>query len=236
MSSNFPALRLSLAYLLHEPSSFLPHQTISTFLFLPLSVASGLPCMPNSQTKPTIRALVLDKDNTLCPPKTTKLHQTYINKIEKLKASEEFSGNPHSILIVSNTAGSTSSPAHEEEAKYLEKKLGLPVLRQHPQRRKPFCGLDILAYFKKHGVTETPAEIAVVGNRLATDVLLAREIGSWSIWCKDGWRDPEVPGRDYRGFLSRMESRFEGLMRDRFGKTAPLPRSLPLKNSQRSIP
>ncbi|RMZ76884.1 hypothetical protein DV738_g4748, partial [Chaetothyriales sp. CBS 135597] len=160
-------------------------------------------------------ALVLDKDNTLCPPETTKLHPDYIAKIEKLKASPEFSSNRHSILIVSNTAGSTSSAAHEEEAVLLEKELGLDVLRQHPQRRKPFCGPDVLAHFKRHGVTDNPAEIAVVGDRLATDVLLARDMGSWSIWCRDGWRDPQAPARDYRGFFSRLEGRFESVMRTR---------------------
>ncbi|RMD41943.1 hypothetical protein DV735_g3174, partial [Chaetothyriales sp. CBS 134920] len=170
-------------------------------------------------------ALVLDKDNTLCPPETTELHPDYMAKIEALKASPEFSRNRHSILIVSNTAGSTPSAAHEAEAVLLERELGLDVLRQHPQRRKPLCGPDVLAHFKKHGVTDNPAEIAVVGDRLATDVLLARDMGSWSIWCRDGWRDPNVPARDYRGFFSRLEGRFESVLRTRFGVAAALPRS-----------
>ena len=224
--SNVPALRLTLAYLLHEPSSLLPHASIPTLIFLPLPVSSTLPFLPGTRTKPTIKALVLDKDNTICPPETAKLHQAHLNKIEKIRESDEFSHNPHSVLIVSNTAGSSSAPAHEAEAKELEAELSLPVLRQHPTRKKPFCGPDILAYFKEHGVTENPAEIAVVGDRLATDVLLAREMGSWSVWCRDGWRHPEMPGRDYRGFFSRMESRFEGIMRSGLSKTAPLPSSI----------
>lgn len=221
--SNIPALRLTLAYLVHDPSSLLPHATIPTLIFLPLPVSSALPFLPGSRTKPTIKALVIDKDNTLCPPETIKLHQAYINKISKIKDSDEFAHNSHSILIVSNTAGSTSTPAHEAEAKELESELGLPVLRQHPQRRKPFCGPDILEYFKRHGVTENPAEIAVVGDRLATDVLLARQMGSWSIWCQDGWRHPEMPGRDHSGFFARVESRFERILRGGLGRTAPLP-------------
>jgi phosphatidylglycerophosphatase GEP4 len=224
--SNLPALRLTLAYVLHDPSSLLPHHTIPTILSLPLPVGAALPSLPGKKTKPTVRALVLDKDNTLCPPKTAYLHQAYIDKIEKIKASPEFAGSPHSVIIVSNTAGSTSSVAHEAEAKRLEAELGLPVLRQQPGRKKPFCGPDLLDYFKKHGVTEDPAEIAVVGDRLATDVLLAREMESWSIWCREGWKDPAVPARDYRGFFSRMEGRYETLLRERMGKTAPLPRSV----------
>ena len=223
MPSNFPALRLSLAYLLQEPSSFLPHHTVSTFLSLPIPISSALQISSHSDKQPTIRALVLDKDNTLSPPNTTRLHKAYLGKLEELRGSEELKDNQHSILIVSNTAGSTTSAAHEAEAVYLEKQLGLPVLRQHPQRRKPSCGPDILAHFKKHGVTVNPAEIAVVGDRLATDILLAREMGSWSIWCEDGWRDPDAPSKDNRGFLSRMESRLEHLLRARFGLTPKVP-------------
>lgn len=219
--SNLPALRLAVAYAIHDPSSLLPHTTIPTVLQLPIPVCSGLPGTKHSE--PVIRALVLDKDNTVCPPKTAKLHPAYLAKIAELKASPEFSHHPSSILIVSNTAGSTRSVEHEAEAKQLEAELGLPVLRQHPDRRKPLCGPDVLAFFKEHGVTDDPAEIVFVGDRLATDVLVAREIGSWSYWCRDGWRDPRDYDRDYRGFLSKMEARYESLLRNRFGKIAPLP-------------
>ncbi|EXJ84105.1 HAD superfamily (subfamily IIIA) phosphatase [Capronia epimyces CBS 606.96] len=223
--SNVPALRLTLAYAFHDPSSLLPHQTIPTLLSLPLPLGPSLPSLDGTGRKPTIRALVLDKDNTLCPPETAKLHQAYINKIEKVKECTEFSHSAHSILIVSNTAGSSPAPEHEAEAKQLELELGLPVLRQHPDRKKPFCGPDILKYFKDHGVTDNPREIVVVGDRLATDVLLAREMGSWSIWCRNGWRNPAMPGRDYRGFFSKTESRFERIMTRGFGNTAPLPKA-----------
>ena len=127
------------------------------------------------------------------------------------------------MIIVSNTAGSSAAPEHEAEANLLEAELGLPVLRQQPGRKKPFCGPDLLEYFKKHGVTDDPAEIVVVGDRLATDVLLAREMGSWSVWCSEGWRNIEAPKTDYRGFFSKVEGRYERLMRETFKRTAPLP-------------
>ena len=217
--SNLPAARLTLSYLLHEPSSLLPHAQVPTFLSLPLPLATALPV----KETPRIRALVLDKDNTLCPPETTMLHPSYLAKIEKIRASSEFSHSPHSMLIVSNTAGSTRSPAHEAEAKTLEAELGIPVLRQHPDRKKPFCGPDVLRHFAEHGVTSNPAEVVVVGDRLSTDVLMAREMGAWSLWIRDGFRNPEVPGRDFRGALARMEVKFEGLMRAVFGQRALLP-------------
>lgn len=220
--SNAPALRLALAYAIHDPASLLPHATISTLIYLPVPVGSGLPTLP-SHRKPTIRALVIDKDNTLCPPKTAKLHQAYINKIEKLRESREFSHNSNSILIVSNTAGSTSAAEHEEEAKQIEEELGIPVLRQAPGRKKPLCGPDVLKFFKDHGVTEDPAEIVFVGDRLATDVLLAKELGSWSYWCKDGWRNPEKPGVSHNGFWNNLEIKLERFL-TWYGKKAPLPK------------
>lgn len=226
--SNLPALRLTIAYALTEPSSLLPHRTIPTLLSLPLPLSAALPSLP-SQAKPIIKALVLDKDNTICPPETSVLHKAYREKIEQIKASHEFVGKANSILIVSNTAGSTRAPAHEAEAQELESELGLPVLRQQPGRKKPLCGPEVLRFFREHGVTENPAEIVFVGDRLATDVLLARQVGSWSIWCKDGWRSPEDPNEDHRGAFAKLEGVFESILRERFGRRAPLPKlaSLP---------
>jgi phosphatidylglycerophosphatase GEP4 len=222
-ASNFPAARLLLAYALHEPSSLLPHTTIPTLLSLPLplgpslSISTSLPGQPKLPI--TIRAIVLDKDNTLCPPNSTALHPAYIAKLDKMRTT-----NPNSILIVSNTAGSSPSPAHEAEAQLLERETSIPVLRQHPLRKKPHCGTDVLAHFAAQGITNNPAEIAIVGDRLATDVLLAREMGAWSVWVRDGWRNPEMPGRDYRGFMARMEGRVERVLRGGLQYKAPLPK------------
>ncbi len=221
--SNLPALRLTVSYILHDPSSVLPHATIPTLLSLPLPLGPSL-VGPREPNPPLIRALVLDKDNTLCPPKTALVHPTYVAKLEKIRSSYEFAHNANSVLIVSNTAGSSASTAHETEAQALELELGIPVLRQKEGSKKPLCSAEVLAFFREKGVTDNPAEIAVVGDRLATDVLLAREMGSWSVWCRNGWRNPEMPGRDYRGFLSRMEGRYERLMRGGFGYRTPVPR------------
>lgn len=218
--ANLPAARLTLSYLFHDPPSLLPHSQLPTLLSLPVPLAASLPFKP----LPRIRALVLDKDNTLCPPKTAMMHPSYLTKLDKIRSSPEFSHSPHSILIVSNTAGSTPSAVHEAEAKALEAELGIPVLRQHPQRRKPFCGPDVLKYFSDHGVTSNPAEVVVVGDRLGTDILMAREMGAWSLWVRDGFRNPEMPGRDYRGALAKTELRFEQLLRGGLKKKAPPPK------------
>lgn len=219
--SNMPAARLTMSYLIHDRASLLPHMTVPTLLSLPLPIGPHLP------TRPRIRAMVLDKDNTLCPPRTTKLHQAYLNKIDKIVESDEFSHSRSAVLIVSNTSGSDRDRLeYEDEAVELERYLGIPVLRlEDAAKKKPLCGDGIMRFFAEHGVTTDPREVVVVGDRLATDVLLAREMGAWSVWARLGWRNPETPGRDYRGFLSHVEDRLERLFRFAFGMKAPLPKT-----------
>jgi phosphatidylglycerophosphatase GEP4 len=57
-----------------------------------------------------------------------------------------------------------------------------------------------MAYFKAHpdaGVT-SPSQIAVVGDRLSTDIMMANMMGSYGVWVRDG-----VTGR---GFVSTAQS------------------------------
>jgi phosphatidylglycerophosphatase GEP4 len=86
---------------------------------------------------------------------------------------------------VSNTAGTSSDP-NLAQAALLEKNTGVKVL-QHATK-KPGCKAEVLAYFEQHpeaGVT-SPSQIAVVGDRLFTDVMMANLMGSHGFWIKDG--------------------------------------------------
>lgn len=90
------------------------------------------------------------------------------------------------LLIVSNTAGARSYDTKGELASALEKATGVNVLSH--QTKKPGCGSEIMEYFQKHpetGVT-SPSQIAVIGDRLSTDIMLANMMGSHGIWIKDG--------------------------------------------------
>ncbi len=87
---------------------------------------------------------------------------------------------------MSNTAGATSYDVGGRLASEVEKSTGLNVLPHAV--KKPGCGDEILSYFRQHpetGVTG-PHQIAVVGDRLATDMMLANMMGSWGVWVKDG--------------------------------------------------
>lgn len=64
----------------------------------------------------------------------------------------------------------------------------MPVLVRAARKPAATCARDVLAWFAarpESGVT-SGAHIAVVGDRLATDVALAHELGGWAVWIKDG--------------------------------------------------
>ena len=90
------------------------------------------------------------------------------------------------LLIVSNTAGASSWDPKLKQAAEVEDATGLVVLPHSV--KKPGCGSEIMEYFKRHpetGVTH-PSQVAVVGDRLTTDMMLANMMGGWGFWVKDG--------------------------------------------------
>ena len=90
-----------------------------------------------------------------------------------------------SLLIVSNSAG-TNDDSGNQEVELLQKTTGVNVLCH--STKKPGCGSEVLTYLKNapdSKVTEA-GQIAVVGDRLFTDVMMANMMGSWSIWVRDG--------------------------------------------------
>jgi phosphatidylglycerophosphatase GEP4 len=90
------------------------------------------------------------------------------------------------LLVVSNTAGATSWDKNLRIAEEVYRQTGIHVLAH--SHKKPGCGDEIMEYFKQHpetGVT-SPAHVAVVGDRLTTDMFLANKMGSFGFWIKDG--------------------------------------------------
>lgn len=87
---------------------------------------------------------------------------------------------------MSNTAGALSYDSKRNLASALEEATGVNVLSH--KTKKPGCGPEIMEYFRQHpetGVT-SPSQIAVVGDRLSTDMMLANMMGSYGVWVKDG--------------------------------------------------
>ncbi|PHH60915.1 hypothetical protein CDD81_1026 [Ophiocordyceps australis] len=176
---------------------------MATFNDLPIPLDKGL---LSKGYKSDIRAVVLDKDDCFAFPGRLHVHEPYGKHFEALK--QAYPGRK--LLIVSNTAGATSWDKQLKQAVELEQKTGIAVLAH--SAKKPGCGQEIMAYFKQHpetGVTEA-SHIAVVGDRLMTDVLLANMMGSWALWIKHG----VVAPRD-KSVWARLEHQLADLLLSR---------------------
>lgn len=95
------------------------------------------------------------------------------------------------LLIVSNTAGAASIDPSGRLACEVECSTGVSVLPH--STKKPGCGPEVMEYFRKYpetGVTR-PEQVAVVGDRLTTDVMMANLMGGYAVWVKDGVVPPE---------------------------------------------
>ena len=81
-----------------------------------------------------------------------------------------------------------------------------------------------MQWFRDREVISSASEIAVVGDRLGTDVLMAGMMGSWSVWCKEGVFEVGEPGKPRRNVLEKMEVWIERYLREWRGCVAPVPR------------
>ncbi|KAL3423062.1 HAD superfamily phosphatase [Phlyctema vagabunda] len=202
---------LNVFRLLARPNLCLPQATISTFNQLPIPLNQAFGKYKNVD----IRAVVLDKDNCFAYPKSNDIYKPYNDHFEKLRTA--YPGRK--LLIVSNTAGALSLDTTGSQAVAVKASTGLEVLAH--KDKKPGCGSEIMEYFLQHpetGVTR-PEHVAIVGDRLTTDVLMANLMGSYAVWVKDG----VVPVQETSVF-ARLEQKFGGFLLRR-GYEAPDPSS-----------
>lgn len=166
--------------LLLQPTLCLPHHKVSTFDQLPIPITQALRTR-NGDKRPDIRAVILDKDNCFAVPHENHVYPPYEKKFEELKKA--YPGSR--LLIVSNSAGTNSDPGFKE-AEILERATGVKVLRH--TTKKPGCHGEIMAYLRSApdaGVSHA-GQVAVVGDRLFTDVMMANMMGAHGIWIEDG--------------------------------------------------
>ncbi|KAK6509476.1 hypothetical protein TWF481_004220 [Arthrobotrys musiformis] len=169
LSATFNALRV-----LYDPSLCLPHLVIPTFAHLPVPLR-----FPGQKSE--IRAVILDKDNCISENYALEVYPPYKDKFEALKAA--YPGNR--LLIVSNSSG-TQDDKDGKEAALLSEKLSIPVLRHNI--KKPGCLDEIITHLRAcpDVQLDSPSQIAVVGDRLFTDVMMANMMGAWGVWVRDG--------------------------------------------------
>ncbi|MCJ1275126.1 hypothetical protein MMC21_002926 [Puttea exsequens] len=193
---------LNVLKLLARPSLCVPHLTVPTFDLVTLPVSKAL-ARANGGERPDIRAVVLDKDNCFAESRTNKVFKQYREHFNILKQLYQ---GPQ-LLVVSNSAG-TDGYDYQEQASRLEKNTGVKVFRH--STKKPGCSSDVFKHIchttrKNIYPVKKPSQIAVIGDRLFTDVIMANMMGAWSIWIEDG-----VVKDD--GNLSRVEKRVSRLL------------------------
>ncbi|PWW79613.1 HAD-superfamily phosphatase [Tuber magnatum] len=182
LSATLNALRI-----LKSPTLLYPQLTIPTFDYLPVPLSPAL--------KGDIRAVILDKDNCFTVPYAKEVYPAYKDAFERLR--KEYGDR---LLIVSNSAGTDDDVGHIE-AEVLEKNTGVKVLRH--STKKPGCYPDIMSYLASKTDVKRADQVAIVGDRLFTDVLMANMMGSWAVWVNTGVVDPKrtLHGRVERGLL-----------------------------------
>jgi phosphatidylglycerophosphatase GEP4 len=207
---------LNIFKILFKPSICLPHQTVPTFNELPIPLDKGLQL---TGRRANIKAVVLDKDDCFAYPDSSEVYPEYKSHFEALRAA--YPGRK--LLVVSNTAGAKSWDKDGKLAAEVEEKTGIFVLPH--ATKKPGCGNEIMEYFRNHpetGVTD-PAHVAVVGDRLTTDMMLANMMGGWGFWLRDG----VVPMKQ-KNIFSRMERPLAAFLQGR-GLDPPEPSSSPFE-------
>ncbi|OWB80152.1 hypothetical protein B5S32_g4405 [[Candida] boidinii] len=164
---------LNVFRLFSNPELCLPHLVVPTFAQLPVPIS-----IPG-QKPDLIKAVVLDKDNCFAKAHDDKVWPEYKEKWESLRKA--YPGA--SLLIVSNSAGTNDDIGHKQ-AKILEERMGVSVLRH--STKKPGCNSEIMDYFIRNKVADGPHQVAVIGDRLFTDMLMANMMGSWGVWVNKG--------------------------------------------------
>ncbi|KAK9240130.1 mitochondrial PGP phosphatase [Lipomyces kononenkoae] len=182
MSSFNLSATLNVFHLLTQPQSLIPALRVPTFADLPIPLSQAL--TTKSGSRPDIRALVLDKDNCFAAPDTSVIYPAYKDHFKLLR--EAYPGDK--ILIVSNTAGTRSMDPEFRLADALERETGVRVLRHNAKKPDPECIDEIMQYFLRSPSADVqkPSQIAVIGDRILTDIAMANRMGAWGVWIEKG--------------------------------------------------
>ncbi len=115
-----------------------------------------------------IKGVLFDKDNTLTSPFDTGVYPAVSAALTAFK--EAFPGK---TAIFSNWAG-THDDSKGRAAAEIEKKMGLPVIRH--ACKKPGGLAEV-----KRAMGLSPAEMAIVGDRILTDIVFGNRYGLLTI-------------------------------------------------------
>ncbi|KAK9382333.1 mitochondrial PGP phosphatase-domain-containing protein [Kockiozyma suomiensis] len=209
----------------YSPWRALPHARVNRFCDLPRDFSSLFPKHAD------IRAIILDKDNCFAETDKMQTHPENITALENLR--RQFPGSR--IFIVSNTAGAFLHEVRHALGINLRLKeetetaTGIRVHEHLHFKPHESVGKNVLMSLIEDESTGVKAgyNVAVVGDRIFTDVLMANQIGAWAVWIEDGVKPSN-------SLLVRLEKRLIALLESRGVKprlpVAP-PRTEPLPPS-----
>ena len=124
-----------------------------------------------------IRGVVFDKDNTITAPYVSSIHPDVAAGVE---ACRKLFGP--AVVVMSNSAGGPDDAGYAD-ALAVEAALALPVLRR--QKKKPEGFDELHAWFRALDhpglATVAPHELAMVGDRLLTDVVFGNLHGMLTV-------------------------------------------------------
>ncbi|PWN43074.1 hypothetical protein IE81DRAFT_366072 [Ceraceosorus guamensis] len=168
---NTPALASLFQAALWRPGLLVPHATITDIRALDWSV------LYNSG----VRAVICDKDNCLTKPKEDGLAPALRHAWQECR----FTFGPDRIIIVSNSAGS-SSDSGGVGAESLSRHLQVPVLAHRGKKPARSCVRDIVAALNASSThdpsssvrTTWTGRVLVLGDRPTTDMVLAHRLNT----------------------------------------------------------
>ncbi|KAI0067643.1 HAD phosphatase [Artomyces pyxidatus] len=191
MPFNFPGTIVPL-YALFNPRLLLPSIAVADIRQLEWAALR----------KAGYRGAVFDKDNCLTLPH----HDRLVPELNDAWAECRKTFGSGNVLIVSNSAGTAEDPG-QLQADSVTHHLRAPVLLHASLKPSYTCAHGVRTYFSSLPAPIAPHELVVVGDRVFTDVVLARRIGQpASVWKRIAARlrlsqsgEPEV---DVRGPLA----------------------------------
>ena len=157
-SFNFDSIGATINALVMDKSLIIPQ----------LRVKSINDLSPQKMVDSGIKAVLVDKDNTVTKPYQLEIYQPFIERVNQFK--DIFKDR---FKILSNSAGS-SDDIEYRDALRIEESLGIDVIRH--RHKKPLGGEEILADM---GVKAS--ECVVIGDRLFTDILFGNRYGIYSV-------------------------------------------------------
>ncbi|TNY17282.1 mitochondrial PGP phosphatase-domain-containing protein, partial [Rhodotorula diobovata] len=163
--------------------------------------------------------VIIDKDNCIAPPRSDSLAPD--PALHAAWASLLRTFGPHNVLVVSNSAGSLSKDPLLLQAEALSRNLAVPVLVHEGPKPAHKCveqvvysplararashlaaaaaGASTSTITATKAGPPTPTRLLVIGDRLATDMILAHRLSALSfplsavpvltthLWAREGW-------------------------------------------------